>query len=391
MICIDCRYIRERPSGISVWLIELISRLPALLPKERFLLLRHPKAKPLNAAPNVQEVVVGWEANGPATMWMLPRLVNLSNVELYYSPSNILPAGLGMATVVTVCDVMWIKHPSWARTSWLWGQVETGFYRHGIWRALNQATRLCTISEASRLEISSVSPQAGGRTRVILQGVSEDFRPVSGPDDLREVDDVRHRYLPGANRYVLTVGQFAPYKNHERIVRAFARAFPGQDDIHLALVQRLGDGPKALGPVAKALGVEHRVKFLHGVPYADLTRLFRGAACVCHASLYEGFGNALVEGMASGVPVVASNRSSMPEVCLDAALLVDPENVDAISDAVRAAVRDRVVRDQLRERGLKRAAELTWDRYAEGYAEVFEETLAAWRAAKAFSAGIGPS
>ena len=88
MICIDCRYIRERPSGISVWLVELIARLPALLPDERFLLLRHPKADRLSHAPNVREQVVRWETNGPATMWLQPRLVDLSDVALYYSPST---------------------------------------------------------------------------------------------------------------------------------------------------------------------------------------------------------------------------------------------------------------------------------------------------------------
>jgi len=377
MICVDCRYIRKRPSGIGVVLQELIQRLPALIGNEPLLLLKHPEAVDrLSDAPNVREQVVSQEANGPATMWWLPRVVDLRGVDLYYSASNTLPHGLSMATVVTVCDVMWIKHPRWARSTGAWGRIETSYYQHGIWRALRKATRICTISEASKDEIRSVHEPAGARTTVIREGVSTEFHPIRGEQQREHAAEVIERLAPGARRWVLTVGQFAPYKNHERIVRAFGRAFPADNGVHLVLVQRLGEGSRVLGPIARMLGIEARVHFLQGLSLSDLAALYRGAACVCHASLYEGFGNALAEGMASGVPVVTSNRSSMPEVCGDAALFVDPEDVDDIARALRVAVTDEPTASRLRRDGEARAGQMSWDAYAEQYAHVFREVLA---------------
>lgn len=377
MICLDCRYIRERPSGIGVVVQELIRRLPALVGNEPLLLLKHPQAPgALSNAPNVREQIVEQEANGPATMWWLPRVVDLRGVDLYYSPSNILPAGLSMATVVTVCDVMWLKHPQWARTQGGWGRIETAYYQHGIRRALERATRICTISQATKDEIGTVDEQAKQRTTVIHEGVSDDFHPIRTEQERAQVEQVKQRCVPGVQRYVLTVGQFAPYKNHERIVRAFARAFPGDSSIHLVLVQRLGPGSRALGPIASMLGIQQRVHFLQGLSLDDLAALYRGAACVCHPSLYEGFGNALAEGMASGVPVVTSNRSSMPEVCADAGLYVDPEDIDDIARGLRTVLTQESVAAGMRERGVSRARSLRWDAYAEHYARVFREVLA---------------
>ena len=210
---------------------------------------------------------------------------------------------------------------------------------------------------------------------VIHEGVSSEFHPIRDDREREQAAEVLARCAPGAERIVLTVGQFAPYKNHERIVRAFARAFPADGGVHLALVQRLGEGSRVLGPIVRALGIDRRVHFLQGLTQSDLTALYRGAACVCHASLYEGFGNALAEAMASGAPVVTSNRSSMPEVCADAALLADPEDVDDIARALRTAVTDEQVAALLRVRGEARAQQRSWDAYAEQYARVFREVL----------------
>ena len=375
-VCVDCRYIRERPSGIATIVQALVDHLPALAPDLDFFFLKHPKAPPrLSTASNVREQVVLQEANGPETLLALSRFVDLRGVDLFHSTFNILPAGLTMPTVVTLCDVMWMKYPEWARSPGLWGRVETAFYQNGIGRALRKASRLVAISDATRTEIGTLDRGAWERTRVALEGISTDYRALEGDDGRRAIDAARAKHLPGVGRYVLTVGQFAPYKNHITVVRAFATAFRDDPDVHLALVQRLGPGQKVLEPLARSLGVERRVHFLSGVPFEELVALYNGALALCHPSLYEGFGNCPAEAMACGCPVVTSNRSSMPEVSGVAAELVNPEDADDVAAALRRVARDPALAASMRARGLARAAELTWKAHAEKNLRAYRELL----------------
>ena len=375
-VCIDCRYIRERPSGIGAIVQALVDRIPGWAPDLDFVLLKHPNGpRRLSREPNTRDVVVPREANGPATLFWLPAIVDLRHVDLFHCPFNLLPHWLRMPTVVTVCDVMWLTNPGWARAPGWWGLVERVFYRHGIRRALSRATRIIAISHATRSEILSLSGAAAERTRVVLEGVSEDFRMLEGEEREEAVRAACARHLGGVASYVLTVGQYARYKNHETVVRAFARAFRDDPRVHLALVHRLGDGERVLRPLARSLGNEDRVHFLHDVPFRDLVALYNGAIALCHPSLVEGFGNPPCEAMACGCPVITSNRSSMPEVSGVAALLVDPEDVADVASALRRVACEPGLAESMRNRGLQRAKELTWRACAEGTLAVYREAL----------------
>jgi glycosyltransferase involved in cell wall biosynthesis len=375
-VCIDCRYIRQRPSGIGVVVQAIVDRVPRLAPDLDFLLLKHPEAPDcICDAPNVTEVVVPQEANGPATLFFLPAVVDLRFVDLFHCPFNILPHGLRMPTVVTVCDVMWLKTPQHARSPGWWGMVEQPFYQHGTWRSLRHATRIIAISRATLSEIASLDEAAAGRTRVVLEGVSGDFRPLRGKEEKERADRVRARSVPGGGRYVLTVGQYVGYKNHDAVVRAFGIAFGSDPAMHLVLVQRLGKSEKVIGRLADSLGVGGRVHVLNEVPRGDLVALYDGAVALCHPSLVEGFGNPVAEAMACGCPVVTSNRSSMPEVAAGAARLVNPEDPADIARALVRVACNPDLAESMRKRGLSRAKNLSWDACANGTLAVYREAL----------------
>ena len=362
LICIDCRYVRARPSGIGEVVAQLAAHAPGLAPEFDFLLLKHPEAPRLSDAANVEERVVAHAANGPVTMWLLPQFVDLRGVALFHSPSNILPAGLTMPSVTTVHDLMWLTHPDWAaRLGWR-GRIDRSFYRHGITRALRRSTRIATVSGATKADIATFDPAAASRTRVTPSGVDAMFRPLLSPR--------------GARRYFLTVGQFAPYKNHLAVLDAFARVAADVPDVDLVFVQRQGAGSDALGPRAAALGVADRVRFQPPLDREALVRLYGGAVALCHPSLMEGFGNPLAEAMACGCPVITSDRSAMPEVTGGAALLVDPTDIEGIAAALRRIATEPALAADLRERGLERARDLSWRTFAEANVAIYRELLA---------------
>jgi hypothetical protein len=375
-ICIDCRYIRERPSGIGVWVQALVDQLPRLAPDLQFLFIKHPKGPArLSLAPNVRECTVRQEANGPATLFSLGLLVDFRGVDLYHNTFNLMPYCVPVPTVVSVTDIMQIKHPAWAKGPEWWGWLEVGFKWYGVRRALRHADLLIAVSEATRNEIASVDRAAAARTRVALQGVSREFRQLHGPEGERQIAEARSRLVRGAPRYVLAVGQFSVYKNHETILRAFARAFAGDEDMHMVFVQRLGRGPRVLQPIARTLGIEHRVHFVRNLSLTDLIALYNGASLLAHPSLYEGYGNAVIEAMACGCPVVTANRVSMPEVAGGAAVLVDPDRMEAVADALCRVATDRDLASSMRTKGLRRAAELTWEAFAQKHLQAYREAL----------------
>ena len=118
------------------------------------------------------------------------------------------------------------------------------------------------------------------------------------------------------------------------------------------------------------------VRFFGFVPDKTLAILYRLARVFVFPSLYEGFGLPPLEAMASGTPVITSNVSSLPEVVGDAAMLIDPYEPDAIADAMRRVMLDDRLRDDMRERGLVRAREFSWDRSVRRIREIYDEVLA---------------
>ncbi len=369
-VCIDCRYIGPRPSGIAEVVRGLVDHLPALAPDLHFLLLRHPAHEGcLSDAENVAEQVVKQAANGPATMWWLPRVVDLSGVDLFHATANIMPAGLPMPCVVTVHDIMWLTRPQWCGTG-LKGRIDRLFYGHGIRRALRSADAIAAVSEATASQIANFHPPSAERATVTLSGVSDRFRPVVPDPVALEALGL----VPGRD-FILTVGQNAPYKNHEGALRGYAEAFRSRAGIDLVFVQRSGSGHDRLLDLARRLGVGGRVHVLSAVGDDILPLLYSSAKALLHPSFCEGFGNPVAEAMACGCPVVTSGISAMPEVAGGAALLIDPCDVGSIASGLLGVVDDTHRATGMRAAGLVRAGSLDWRGYASANLAVYRRIL----------------
>ena len=344
-IALDCRYLGPRPSGIGEVVAALVQHLPGLAPDCEFTFLRHSRAPaPLSTAANVREVVVNAHANGPVSLINLPWAVDLAGIDLFHAPANILPGGLTMPAITTVHDIMWLTHPEWCNPG-TWGWIERAYYGHGMTRALARWAAIVTVSQASCDAIAAYRPQAAERVTVIPSGVAADFAPAP-----RDVAALTRIGVPQGRRFVLVVGQGAPYKNHEGALHAYAAALGANTDIDLVMVRRRQESGARLDQLAHKLGVADRVHILPSVTRADLVQLYAGAEVLLHPSLCEGFGNPVAEAMACGCPVITSNTSAMPEVAGGAAVLVDPRNVGDIAAALVRVTGDPVLRSAMRAR-----------------------------------------
>ena len=372
-IAIDARYVREKPSGIGAYVRALIDRLPALAPGDRFLFWAHPlAAHPLSTAANAREVVVRQGANSPLPVYWPAHYVSFHEVDLFHSPGNMMPRGLPCRTVATVHDVMAIERPD-LHLQGIERVAKSLYYQQAVWRALREATRLIAQSKATADRICALLPGAAKRLMVIWSAPDRDLRP---PDDMREAQAAAARLTNSDAPYLLLVGANAPNKRHELAVAAFARSVPRP--WRLVLV-RPHKGSHLLVQLAKRLQIADRLVWLEKLARRDLVTLIQGAGGLVQPSVYEGFGLPVLEAMACGCPVVASDIPAIREVTAGTALLFPAGDREALGSALREFVRSPSLRQSLREQGLARARDFSWDTNAYATLQVYRDAATAGR------------
>ncbi len=171
---------------------------------------------------------------------------------------------------------------------------------------------------------------------------------------------------PLAEQYVLAFGGGAPRKNTEFTIRSFAQAAAGRNDIKLVLLGvGRADAQQQMRQMAVAHGVADRLVLPGFISEAELPAYYQHALCLSYLSLYEGFGLPLLEAMSYGIPVLASARTSIPEVVGDAGMLVNPDCFDEVVVALRRLLLEAPLREELRGRAIARSAEFSWQRCAQ--------------------------
>jgi glycosyltransferase involved in cell wall biosynthesis len=280
-------------------------------------------------------------------------------LDVFYCPDFVLPpVRRTTRTLLTVHDLSFLHYPE------AFVPALRRYLERVVPRSVARADLVLADSAHTRSDI--VPPD---RVHVLYSGVTPGFRP--GPE-LGEGERLRARYGLGDGRYVLSVGTLQPRKNYVRLIRAFAKLKPDVEP-ETQLVIAGGRGWLYQDIFAEAKRHGDRVRILGFVDEADLPALYRNAALFAFPSLYEGFGLPVLEAMACGVPVVCSNGSSLPEVAGNAALLVDPLDVDGLAEAMARVLKDPGLRWQMVARGAAQAARFTWARAARQLVGVFED------------------
>ncbi len=295
----------------------------------------------------------------------LAREAARSGLALVHDPIGVCPLWLTRAArVSTVHDLIPFVMPASSTT------LDRLIYRHWLPRALPRVDAVLTDSQCSRQDIMAHLSLPPDRVHVIPLAAGASFRPLA-PEAVRPV--LARHGIDGP--YLLFVGSQAPRKNLPRLLEAFARLRRWSDRWRLVVVGAGPRPPAAIAAQIHRLGLADGVHVAGRVPEEDLPALYNGADLFVFPSLYEGFGLPVLEAMACGVPVVTADRSSLPEVAGDAALLVDPTDVEAIAAALRRVLADEALAASLRARGLARAATFSWERTARETVAVYESVL----------------
>lgn len=214
-------------------------------------------------------------------------------------------------------------------------------------------------SESAKEDVAQYLGVERQRIVIIPHGVEDRFRPIGDP---ARSAVVRQKYgLP--HEYILFVGVLEPRKNIPFLMQGFSRLLAEKVGYGLTLVIAGGNGwgLVEIHKAVQSLGLQEHVVFPGFIDEEDLPDLYRGARLFVYPSLYEGFGLPILEAMACGVPVITSNTSSMPEVAGDAALLIDPLDVEGLASAMASVLIDKELKETLQQKGMARASQFSWE------------------------------
>jgi len=262
--------------------------------------------------------------------------------KLFFSPGYNPPVGWPGPFVFTLHDLNHLCVPENSSA------LKRAYYRYVIKPACHQARCVLTVSEYSKREIANWAHLNEDQIFNVGNGVGPAFVPSN------------ERYDPGYP-YLLYVGSHKPHKNLRRLLQAYSVSGVRRD-VRLIIS---GESDRSLVMEIGRLGLQADVLFKNLDRDEELSAVYRGAVAFVFPSLYEGFGLPPVEAMACGVPVLASNVCSLPEVVGDAAVLVNPLDVEQIAEGIRKLVQDSLLRAQLREKGLLRAKLYSWNKTAQ--------------------------
>ena len=374
-IGIDYTAAHEQSAGIGRYVRELVRALAAQdaqTPYRLFVAGARRADLPPAPGPNF-----AWRPTRVTPLWFariwhrgrvpLPVELFTGRVRLFHATDFTLPPTLPrVPTLLTVHDLSFVRAPE-ATTPVLKAYLDAV-----VPRSVRRATHVLADSQATKDDLIALYGTPPEKITVLSGGVDPKFRPVQDPAALQAV---RARYHLPHNPYIFSVGTVQPRKNYARLIAALAALGPDFADVHLVIA---GGRGWMEGPIYRAVeqhGLTDRVHFTGFVADEDLPALYSGARCLAYPSLYEGIGLPVLEAMACGVPVVTSNVSSLPEVAADAALQVDPYNVEELAEALRRLLTDTALRETLIARGFAQAARYTWPDAARLLRQVYARLL----------------
>jgi len=374
-IGIDYTPAYEQGGGIGRYVRELVNALAASGSDHRYHLFVAGAADTDLSKPPGDTFT--WHPTRLSTLWLarmwqrarlpLPVETFTGKLDIYHATDFVLPPTHKAArTLLTVHDLSFIRSPETASP-----QLRR-YLSAVVPRSIAAADHILADSAATKADIIDIYRTSPDKITVLLSGVSSRFHPVTHTDALQHV---RKKYALGNAAFIFSIGTVQPRKNYARLVNALAKLRARGHDLHLVIAGGKGwleDG------IYHAIEQHHMQPFVHLIGFADdedIPAIYAAASVSAFVSLYEGFGLPVLESMACGTPVVTANVSSLPEVAGDAALMVDPTSVDEITDALQHVIENPETHVDLRQRGLARVPQFTWERAASQLLDVYAALL----------------
>ncbi len=375
-IAVNTRFLLSKGlEGIGRVTFELMKRLVQQHPEDRFFFLfDRPSDARFVFAENVEPIVLPPPARHPLLWycwfeWSVARKLNSLQVDVFFSPDGFLSLSASTPTLLLIHDIAHVHYPR--QIPFLVRQ----YYNYFIPKYLHRADQIACVSKFVKSDIVDQYAINPSRIDTVYNSCSHEFRAVS--TDVRA--QIQWRYA-GGKEYFLYVGAVHPRKNLHRLIQAFDRfKTTSNADYQFLIAGRFGWQTTDVRQAYESAHHRADIHFLGFVPQEVLPRLMASAFTLVYVSEFEGFGIPLLEAMHCDVPVITSNKSSLPEVAGDAALLVEPTDVSAIASAMKQLADDPKLRAELIEKGRIRKKAFDWNRSANQLYDLLKKTASGCR------------
>ncbi len=363
--------------GIGWYTHELVRRMAAAHPEVSFHLLFDRRPDPAFVySPNVYAHILRPPARHPVLWYWwfevsVPAALRRIKPQVFFSPDNFLCLRTEIPTVITCHDLLPFSYPQGIPA------LARAYYMRYWPKYLRKARHVITVSETTRSELEQRFQLPDNQVTTVYNACREGFKPLSVSSRLRQMPV--QLTTPGkpslTHGYFLAAGSIHPRKNLVRLIAAFelfkhTTGLPHQ----LVFAGRMAWQHTEVEQALSHSSYRADIIMTGYVSETDLQILTRNAIASVYVSLMEGFGLPIIEAMQSGVPVITSSTSSMPEIAGDAALLVDPHSVESIAEGMISVATQPDLHDRLRARGLIRAQDFSWDTAAEQVFNILRKT-----------------
>lgn len=366
-IAIDAHSVGAQLAGNETYAVNLIEALAEIDQSNQYTLY---VTKQL-AADRFKNRWANFEVKRTLPHTPLVRIPLILSAELRRNPVDVLhvqytaPPLAPCAVVATIHDLSFEHLPE------TFNRRSRAQLRLTVRRTARNAAQILTLSEFSRRDVIETYGIDPDRVAVTPAAAPAHFRPETNATDLRRI-----RATYGIEReYILALGSIQPRKNLVRLINAYSSLWKERQNLampQLVIAGKRGWREGETMRAAELSAAAHDIRFIGYVVEADLPELFSGAMCFAYPSYFEGFGLPVLEAMQCGTPVIAGNRTSLPEVAGEAALLVDPFDETVIADALRNLIENPDRRNDLRVKGIERAKQFSWQQTARLTLQAYE-------------------
>lgn len=366
------RIFRKKKHGMEVVTIELIRQLQKIDKDNEYVIFvkNDDDNQCIQETANFKIVIVPGISYPDWEQIHLPKAIKKEKLDLVHFTSNTASLSVNIPMVLTLHDIIYMESISFSGTHY---QNIGNLYRRFILpRIIKKCDAVITVSHYEQERIANHFKLPNDKIKVVYNAKSDAFKEIDNKDLLL---DIRQKYsLP--SEFILFLGNTAPKKNSKRLIHAYGLyAKKVTNPLPIVIADLSQDYIVSVLKEYNIQGIEDKIIVQDYILHKDLPAIYNLASVFIYPSLRESFGLPIIEAMACGTPVITSNTSSMPEVADNAAILINPLNVEDIANKLETLTSDNALRQDLIKKGYERSKEFSWNNTAKDVIDLYTNIL----------------